>query len=1166
MTIDRTLVRIERDGEWTVVEQDRIDPLFDPVVILGDPGMGKTTLLRGLCRRSGMTYVHAADLVRAGDPASLIPGDERAAVDGLDETASPGTGSAVEAVLRRLRETESPPPVLACRAAEWRDAADLARIEDAYAGKPETLYLMPFDDAEARDFLAREFPGIQVPALLQHLRNPGLAHVCRNPLVLRMFGEAIRGASALPASRTELFERACRAMAGQDSREGVIRLVRADEDDLLLAAGAICATLLLCDLAGVHDAPGAETPPGWANVTDIAGLSLAGAAAEALATRLFRAGAGGRFTFVHRALGEYLGARWLARCMDNGLSAARIPGLFEAGGGVPTALRGMHAWLARLAPALAGRCIAADPHAVLRDGETETLDLERARELLTALKERSGEDPSFDREDRGVHPAFGLMRMELKDDIVGILASPGRHAQLSACLAQAMAGTELSVEAGWTLEGILFDSARDYDERAMALLSLWVAGAHHMEAVALRLADMRDAASARLLCEAVAKEAMDAVPTSALPAATPRRPRLVTGGETVPDLGPAKADGGGVFGALDAAGLAAVLDGIASGARTMAASADTPERSALADATRNLAARVLELDPAVDAERVWTWVGWTNAADGDGSARERLAAVFRNQRALRTALLEHVLLTPRQSADWVAERDLEITGLGLSPDEDDFAALLEASHGRASGGAIDPEMRRRLQVLGLSALSSTDPNNGGAGEAAAATDETPLIEMPGWRAEDSEPAAAPARPPDARSLRRSLAGEAGRIAAGDVEVLAAPAAVYLGRFDALGGRVAWDPSASPQARLKEALGEELSERVLAGFLAVLRRNDLPEASAIARTHAAGGAHQAEAPLISGAAVALRKGLPIDTVTRATLEAAYMAWLRAPRSASDRHLDSIGSTLEAMVLQSVEDVERHFRASIEPQLQCNAAFVHDLDRLAECYRFAELAGGLSVEWLREYPALNGETQAELIACAIESAPREALRALIVDCRGKVHPNERTKLLWLSAACLVDLDGSREALLGAADHPDFLGHVREAIGGMNRYADAPLDSLVFVVQAFGARCPKTPELPGDDGKGRGWRDPRDASAFIERTIQAIANRPGPEARDALQDLIDNHAPSYIDTVRRALGFQRRCEYDFEHRIPSVAMLHALQEGVPGRVDEHPQQGPGRDGGGT
>ena len=646
MSIDRRLFKIERDGEWTFVDADGIDPFFDPVVILGDPGMGKTTLLRGLSRRTGMTYVHAADLVRAGDPGSLMPDGEGVVVDGLDETASPGTGSAVEAVLRRLRETESPAPVLACRAGEWRDAADLARIEDAYAGKPETLYMLPFDDDEARTFLAREFPGIQVRALLQHLRNPGLAHLCRNPLVLRMFGEAIRGAGALPGTRTELFERACRAMAGQDARGGVARLVRADEDDLLLAAGAVCATLLLCDRAGVHDTPGAEPPPGWANVTDIAGLPLAGAAAEALATRLFRTEGEGRFSYFHRVPAEYLGARWLARCVDDGLSDERILALFEAGGGVPTALRGMHAWLARLAPVLAGRCIAADPHAVLRDGETGTLDLERARTLLAALKERSGEDPSFDREDRGVHPAVGLMRIELKDDIVEILASPGRHAQLSACLAEAMGGTELSVEAGWTLEGILFDSARAYDERAMAFLSLWLAGARDAEAAALRLAGMGDAASARLLCEVVASAATDTAPTAVLPTAVRARPRLVTDGGTVPEPEAAAPSGGGLFGDLDAAGLAPLLDGIASGAPAMASDADRPERSALTDATRNLVARVLELDPAVDPKRVWAWIGWTNEADGGAGGRERLAAVFRGQRALRTALLEHVLLTP----------------------------------------------------------------------------------------------------------------------------------------------------------------------------------------------------------------------------------------------------------------------------------------------------------------------------------------------------------------------------------------------------------------------------------------------------------------------------------------------------------------------------------------
>lgn len=162
--IDRRLVHFDRDGECSEVDRDRIEAIFDPVAILGDPGMGKTTLLRGLCERTDMTCIHAADLVRAEDPAPLFSEDARPVVDGLDEIATPGTGSAVAAVLRRLRETESLRPILACRAAEWRDAADLARIEDEYAREPTVLYVPPFDEGEARAFLAEEYPGVQVHA------------------------------------------------------------------------------------------------------------------------------------------------------------------------------------------------------------------------------------------------------------------------------------------------------------------------------------------------------------------------------------------------------------------------------------------------------------------------------------------------------------------------------------------------------------------------------------------------------------------------------------------------------------------------------------------------------------------------------------------------------------------------------------------------------------------------------------------------------------------------------------------------------------------------------------------------------------------------------------------------------------------------------------------
>jgi len=1144
MTTERRLVRFDSGGECEVVDPDSLESNVDPVAILGDPGMGKTTLLRGLCERADMTYVHAAALVRAEDPASLIPEDALPVVDGLDETASPGTGSAVAAVLGRLRETESLPPILACRAAEWRDAADLARIGDSYAREPAVLYLAPFDEDEARTFLAGEYPGVQVHALLGHLRNRELSHVCSNPLVLRLFAEAVQGGGGLPGTRAELLEQASRAMAGHDRGSQVVMLFRGDEEDLLLAAGAICATMLLCDLAGVHEGALEEAPAGLLNVAEIEQLPFGGAAADALATRLFRADGEGRFSYVHRVVAEYLGARWLARCVDEGLAEERVHALF--GGGVPTALRGMHAWMARLSPALAGRCIAADPWAVLRDGETGTLDLDRARALLAALKERSGEDPCFDTEDRGLHPAAGLMRKELKDDILGILAKPGPDAHLSACLAGAMSGTELSVEAGRMLEGILFDPARAYGERAMAFRSLWLTGIWDGEAAARRLLELGDAVSARLACEAVVAARGEEAPARPAPPGRRAQPRLVADGGTAPQARPAKVSGDGLFGSLDTATLPALLDGLASGAPAMLGEADAWQVSVFSDAMRRLAARVLEDDATVAPERVWSWIGWTREADGEGEgARERLAAVFREERALRAGLLAHVLLTPRAGGVRMGCRELEAPGLGLDPDEQDLAGVLAALPAPSDGGAADPDLREEVLALIRSARAAADRAN----------ELPPPIEMPGWGEDDgSRDDGERARFADRRSLRESLSGKADRIAAGDVGVLAAPAAVYLGRSGALGEPVLRDPSITPEKRLREVLGEGLSQQVLDGFVAVLGRDDLPTAREIAQIHCTGGEHEAEAPMICGAAAAPGDGLLSDRVGRDTLEAVYMAWLRAPRSASDWRLDHIGSTLDAMTFTGIEAIERHFRASIEPQLAHNVEFVRDLDRMAEYYRFAGLAGRLAVDWLRDYPGLNGDTRSELMTCAIESAPREALRGLIVDCRGSMPPEGRARLLWLAAACLVDLGGSREELLAAADDPSLLGHVREAVAELNRFADAPLESLVFVVQAFGARWPRMPERPGDDGRGRSWNDPRDASAFIERTIHAIANRPEPEATDALRGLLADHAPSYADTARQALAFQRKARRDCEHEIPTVAGLRALLLGDSGGTTEN------------
>ena len=1155
MWIERGLVLEDRDGEIRSVSRKELGYQFNPIVLLGDPGMGKTALMRHMCEQEDRTYIHAARLMRADDPDSLVPDIGRVFVDGLDEIASAGRGSALNAVLKQLVKAGNPQFMVSCRSAEWRGAVDRARIEAEYAGELTTLYLMPFDDDQAHAFLKHEFPGVQVHALLQNLENRTLVHACRNPLCLRLFGEIAQAGGGLPGNRAELFAQGCRAMLGHDGGGRTVPAARSDEDDLLLASGAMCATLLLCDLMGVHDGPVEDSPAGFLNVSDVDGLPFAGAAADALGTRLFQADGEGRFSCLHRSIAEYLGAAWLTHCVEDGPTGAGVLSLFHPGGGVPgcspvpAALRGLHAWIARLGPALASRCFAADPYGVLRDGEMESLAPERARALLAALKERSGEDPCFDAEDRGVHRASGLMRPELKDDILRVLAEPSPHSQLSAFLIQAMGATDLTAEDARMLESILFDRDRDYRERARAFWSLDADAPVDDEAVVLRFLDLGDAGSARLACEILASMEPDDAAARRCPPAGRAGPKPAGEDETAPQG--AAIPGHEPFGSLATARLAGLLDLVADGAPAVIAEAEDWQREQLTDIGRRLAARVLEADPAVAPERVWAWIRWADKAEG-ASSRERLAGVFGRDRALRVAVLEHALTTPHPGGVAAACRELGKTGLGIGAAAEDHDGLAEALRIRSENRSIDPRTWWDIIELARPVLLHA----GQEGATADGEGETPVergkvfaslpavLDALGWEVGSG---AASELKADGQSTRAALAGQADKVAAGDWRVLAVPAAVYLGRIEGNGENANRDPSLAPAERLRDFLGEELCDRVLEGFVAVLGRDDLPPASAIAQIHCAEGEHEAEAPLICAVDVALRRSLPLDRVERASLEAACMAWQCAP-GGEFLGLTDIGPDLEAAVFRGVEDMERHYRTCIEPRLACNAEFVNELDGPAGANGgdFHSLIGRLSLEWLRTFPQLNGHMQTELMTCALENSPREAVRELIVGCRGRVHPDERAKLMWLSVACVVDMEGHRDAILDAAEnHPEFMGFVREQVGSMFLYEEVPLDTLRLLVEALGARWPRTLERLGSDRAGRGWNDPGDASAFIERTIHAIAGRCEPEAEDALTDLIENHAPTYADAAREALAFRRMARRDHEHRIPTVAELRAAIE---------------------
>ena len=459
-SIYRTLVRLDREERGRELSQDDIASFAQPVVIVGDPGMGKSVLTGALGESPGMIYVRAGTFVRCANPASLATEGERLVIDGLDEIASSVAGRGVDRVLRQLSAMGNPPFIVSCRAAEWRGAADRVDIKEDYGQEPLVLQLQPFMYDDAREFLSREFPGVDPDNVLDHLTDRGLEEIYRNPLTLRMLGETAPESDALPDGRAELFNSACGLMVRESNEhhEGGPHAQRSD-NELLLAAGAICATQLLCDVLGIYVGSYSKTPEGFVNVRDIEKLRLGEGARDALRVRLFQGEGEQRFTHIHRVIAEYLGARWLAKCFEQGVSERRIFGLFRQGDGVPTSLRGLHAWIAHFSPALAKRIIAADPYGVLRYGDVETLNVELARALLDALKKLSREDPYFRSEDWGRHPVTGVLRPELQEDIVAIVSELEEHVQLRTLLLEAMAGAALAKEVMPVLETIMFDPA-----------------------------------------------------------------------------------------------------------------------------------------------------------------------------------------------------------------------------------------------------------------------------------------------------------------------------------------------------------------------------------------------------------------------------------------------------------------------------------------------------------------------------------------------------------------------------------------------------------------------------------------------------------------------------------------------------------------------------------
>jgi predicted NACHT family NTPase len=374
------------DGEWGSALNPDVVPFqavaqFPCLILLGEPGIGKSTALRGECDRAqegaakSGRETHWVDL-QAYQTDSRLHQDvfESSALcswrqgthhldlflDSLDECRMriDNVSAVLTSELERL-PIERLSLRIACRTAEWPSGLEsaLRRLWGNDAVKAfELAPLRRVDVAEA----ART-TGVDPNAFLSELGRREAVPLAIKPVTLEFLLNTYRRRQGFPASQAQLYAEGCRCLCEEtsESRRDARLLGDLTADQRLAIAARIAAITILCNHYAIWtgtdrgDVPSEdirlEDLIGGAEGKNDAAVEVSRAAIrETLDTGLFSSRGLDRIGWAHQTYAEFLAARFL---VEHGLPPNRIMTLIvHPDGKIVPQLRETAAWLANMKP------------------------------------------------------------------------------------------------------------------------------------------------------------------------------------------------------------------------------------------------------------------------------------------------------------------------------------------------------------------------------------------------------------------------------------------------------------------------------------------------------------------------------------------------------------------------------------------------------------------------------------------------------------------------------------------------------------------------------------------------------------------------------------------------------------------------------------------------
>lgn len=1127
------------------------------IVLLGDPGAGKTYLFREAAKAEGARYLTARTFLNL--PTAQVY-ETLLYIDGLDERRSGRHDrDTVDVITRKLFDTSPPKVRISCRAADWLGDSDLATLRAYFDQNGETavVVLEALSREDQRDVLVGH--GAEPTDALQFLSEAearGLDDLLENPQNLLMLWQAVQ-TGAWPRTRTELFEISTNFMLQEaDPERARAGCGTYSAKELRPVAGAICAVRLISDVEGVslRDQECSGDIPGYRSLATFSPeLVLA-----ALSRRAFvSASEAEAVDYAHRTTAEYLAAAYLAGRIRDGLPFRRVISLIGIDGHPTPELRGLNAWLAIHLPERAEQLIDSDPYGVLTYGDAASLPTSCCAYLIRALGRLSRENPWFRSENRESSAVGALARPDMIGEMRRVLSNRDAGFGIRSIVIDALwLGTPLA-ELAPDLAQVLACKEYFYVERLHALLALLRMGESGRRAAAevFRTGLGADTNGIRLRGDFIghlygdpcgASDVVSLVNDTLKLEETPATGLLWTLADNLPP-----------------SDLATILDQIS-----------VPKHEGGYDKRRSevgmfysrlLARAWRELQPT-EAARVLGWLQKHHALN-EALGQARVAELQRSMGEapkLLTAVADHLISTlPEEKQPWFTlSRFRDSIFLELSADQLLGITLM---HLNASEEASDRQ--KLLYEVAFSLMyQSKQPNARALFEMLCQYPETrPALvgllaqwttsPLPSHYFKAKRKRKLPNTDgKDKLQLQFDQSAELIRAGA-HLGWIGHLAGIYFAIYRDVDGRLA------PRQRLVQWIGEMRTETTLEGFRAALRRPDLPSLADVIRLASEHKHYDWWFGILAGMDEHWTLKHDFASLSEDHLKALVVFDATNPTPViidrSERRLEHAWK--EELQRERPALIRDAYIAIARCRLERDESYAEGLHELLKDKSFEPDRGATAVEFLRDFTNLTSFQLGELIDAAVGDKKVHAKLLEVADeiRSAKTPADEQQRDIWLAAAFfLCPAKYQREVRDRVLTRPEFVFALRNrgrvAMRMLPTEADSTIEIMRSIAKLVGQSYPDSPfPVNGWSGDTNSW----DASEYFREVVNSISSMPTQAATRALTEISEDPAlSSYRPHILYALANQRQRKRETEYERPNWhSTICALENGSPATVGD-------------